>query len=196
MAVSFEARVFRSQLGIWRAPLFRSSSYGGFSISLAEPAVALQLASPPSSFDRLTIVLFQVPFDAREPSRFGGRYPEGPGALGVAPRAARFVPERSLNPSGETSKPRQYIISPLVYRDWTSDQQATTAQKNAAPRRHGVDEQRGRARRCAPRSWFLRRADSHGMRRRGACNQFGREPDRGRRRLGRRNAAARARGRT
>ena len=34
------------------------SLYGGLSVSLAESAVALRWALPPSSFDRLTIVLF------------------------------------------------------------------------------------------------------------------------------------------
>jgi hypothetical protein len=52
---------------------------GGFSVSLAEPAVVLQLASPPSFFDRLSIGSILVSISARgKPSdRFGGRYPKG-----------------------------------------------------------------------------------------------------------------------
>jgi hypothetical protein len=48
------------------------SSHGGFSVSLAELAVVLQLALPPSFFDRLTIWFYSsLHFGPR--IRFGGR---------------------------------------------------------------------------------------------------------------------------
>jgi hypothetical protein len=59
------------------------SLYGGFSVSLAEPAVALQWASPPLFFDRLTIGSIPVSISAR------GKPSDGPPLLAdLAPIAA------------------------------------------------------------------------------------------------------------
>ena len=132
IAVTFEVRVFCSQPCIWRAPrLPLRSACTGAPLDLLRTGAGLAVGVAAFVF-RLShhcSILVSLPARRKPSDPFRRALSLGAGALGVADQAAHFVPRRSLNPSGGTS--RQHIISPLCFSRFDKQR----AVERDAPRR-------------------------------------------------------------